>query len=127
MKNKIILISIFLIVLCISKPVRSQNAGQAYPVLSGIIIPLQSGTATLINGMATINIEERIANKMQWDETLSYFVMLTPYNDCGQVIISEKNNKGFTISQNCNNQSGSKARCDYVVFLKETPLPFSEK
>ncbi len=125
MKKQLCILATILLMAAIES--KSQNAQQANPILAEMISPLQAGTATLINGKALIKIDERVAGKMEWDKNLSYIVMLTPYNDCGQVIISEKNSGSFVISQACNNQTGNTATCDYIVYLKETAQTISEK
>lgn len=86
------------------------------------IIPVQAGSTALVNGSATITIDENIAASLS-DDKNSYYVILTPTGDCGQLKLTDKGNKSFTVSSA--NASASTGSFDYVVFYKYyvQPMP----
>jgi len=89
------------------------------------INPVQAGTVTLVNGKATIALDENtITSLSPGNGGEGYFVQLTPIGNCGFLKIGEKGNKSFTVTM-----AGSGAdngSFDYVVFIKFHLIPIQQ-
>lgn len=83
------------------------------------IIAVQTGTVTLENGKANVELNEQVQKVLNDSKSSStYFVVFTPYQGTGPISLTEKSNDKFSISGE--NVAGAKA--DYVVFLKQTMM-----
>ncbi len=87
-----------------------------------LVKPVQAGTVELVQGKVTVQLNERLRNRLSADRSTTYFVVLTPIGSCGQLSLSEKGEQKFVISENTTSSLASFGghSCDYVVFIKET-------
>jgi hypothetical protein len=81
------------------------------------LTPVQAGTVTLVNGKATINLDDNTLSSLSpRNGGEAYYVELTPIGDCGVLKLDKKGNKSFTVSMaGTGNGNGT---FDYIVFLK---------
>jgi len=70
------------------------------------VISIAAGTETLVDGSQTIEVD--VLPK-------TYFVIITPLEECGQLYVAEKTEKSFTVRQMGDN-SLPEVQFDYVVF-----------
>jgi len=79
------------------------------------MIAVQSGTVTLENGKANIELNQQVQDYIKNSETSTYYVVFTPYDGAGSISLMEKSNDKFSIVGL--NVVGAKT--DYIVFLKQ--------
>jgi hypothetical protein len=115
MKNQIKNLSIaasLILLFLISAVASAQNT-----VARERITPVQSGTITLVNGKANVELNQQVQNALNDAQSSStYIVIFTPYEGTGSISLLEKSNNKFSVASL--NVAGAKA--DYVVFLKQT-------
>lgn len=114
----------------------SQSSGNTVPAQTGstnapISVPdeykmaaVQSGTANIVNGKATIVLNKSIIDSLsEGDGKNTYFVDLTPIGNCGSLKLAEKGNQAFTVTTEI---SGSEnAPFDYIVYLRYYVAPYA--
>lgn len=87
------------------------------------IFPIQSGTAELINGTATIQLNRDLVGVLSDVERkdATYFVTFTPINDCGFLTLKEKGLDKFVVKETLldNKATSNKHSFDYIIYLKE--------
>jgi hypothetical protein len=80
------------------------------------VIAVQSGTITLENGKAIVELNKQVQNILNDSKSNStYFVVFTPYQGAGSISLLEKGNDKFSFS----GENIAGAKTDYIVFLKQ--------
>jgi len=78
------------------------------------IIAVQSGTITLENGKANVELNTQVQNILN-ESQASYYVVFTPYENAGSISLLEKSNSMFSVA----GMNVVNAKADYIVFLKQ--------
>ena len=87
-----------------------------------LISPLQAGTVTINQGKAYVDLTKEVTNELSNKENQpEYYVVFTPQTSANvNVVMTDKNDKGFSIKANARKTDTNGTRIDYVVFVKET-------
>jgi hypothetical protein len=98
-------------------PSKAQENGKTEAVNA-----LQAGTVTLVNGKATIILNEQVTQQLSVNaNSPEYIVSITTETGCGIVQIDKKNNDSFTVSETPTEASKANSGThtfEYVVFIK---------
>jgi hypothetical protein len=92
---------------------------QPPPEQPDYIVPVQMGTATLINGKDTVFLDTKtLAEMKRGMATLPFTVVLTPKGDCGQLNLFETKDKYFIVKLQ-KGATTTNGKFDYVVFASQ--------
>ncbi len=87
-----------------------------------IIFPKQAGTISITNGKASVNLDKEVTDELndKYNQP-AYYVVFTPQTSVNvNVVMTDKNDKGFSIKANARKIDTNGTKIDYVVFVKKT-------
>ena len=87
-----------------------------------VISPLQAGTVTISQGHAYVDLAKEVTDELINKENQpAYYVVFTPQASVNvNVVMTDKNDKGFSIKATARKMDANGSKIDYVVFVKET-------